>query len=53
MNYNCISRQVTRDLVIRAERAGFKAIVLTVDAPVFGLRLADVKNKFVLPPHLR
>ncbi|CAG9865289.1 unnamed protein product [Phyllotreta striolata] len=45
-------RNVTRDLVSRAERAGFKALVLTVDAPVFGLRLADLKNKFSLPDHL-
>ena len=45
--------KVTAKLVHRAERAGFKAIVLTVDAPYFGRRLADVKNKFKLPPHLR
>lgn len=37
----------------RAEKAGFKAIVLTVDTPMFGLRLADVRNKFVLPRHLK
>ncbi|KAK7872582.1 hypothetical protein R5R35_013807 [Gryllus longicercus] len=46
-------RKVTMDLVQRAEKAGFKAIVLTVDAPVFGIRLADLRNKFVLPSHLR
>ena len=40
-------------LVLRAERAGFKAIVLTVDAQFSGRRLADIKNKFKLPPHLR
>nr|XP_023025404.1 hydroxyacid oxidase 1 [Leptinotarsa decemlineata] len=45
-------REVTKQLVERAERAGFKALVLTVDAPLFGIRLADVKNKFSLPPHL-
>ncbi|KAG5892955.1 hypothetical protein JTB14_015006 [Gonioctena quinquepunctata] len=45
-------RDLTRQLVQRAERAGFKALVLTVDAPVFGLRLADIKNKFSLPSHL-
>jgi (S)-2-hydroxy-acid oxidase len=44
---------VTRKLVERAERAGFKALVLTVDTPMFGLRLADIRNKFVLPPHLK
>ena len=41
-------REVTRDLVKRAERAGFKAIVLTVDAPYFGRRLADIRNKVAL-----
>ncbi|CAH2068766.1 unnamed protein product, partial [Iphiclides podalirius] len=46
-------REVTRNLVLRAERAGFKAIALTVDTPLFGLRRADVRNKFTLPPHLR
>ncbi|XP_056646023.1 2-Hydroxyacid oxidase 1 [Diorhabda sublineata] len=46
-------RNITRDLVIRAEKAGFKALVLTVDAPVFGLRLEDLRNKFTLPSHLR
>ncbi|KAF5296283.1 hypothetical protein FQR65_LT10279 [Abscondita terminalis] len=47
------NREITKQLVQRAEIAGFKAIVLTVDAPVFGLRLSDVRNKFALPPHLK
>ncbi|CAG4963081.1 unnamed protein product [Parnassius apollo] len=46
-------REVTKSLVLRAEKAGFKAIVLTVDTPFFGLRRADVRNKFTLPEHLR
>ncbi|XP_035430846.1 uncharacterized protein LOC118263143 [Spodoptera frugiperda] len=46
-------REVTRNLVLRAEKAGFKAIALTVDTPLFGIRRADVRNKFTLPPHLR
>ncbi|XP_049793259.1 uncharacterized protein LOC126203064 [Schistocerca nitens] len=45
-------RAVTEDLVRRAEKAGFKALVLTVDAPMFGIRDADIRNKFSLPPHL-
>ncbi len=36
----------------RAQVAGFKALVLTVDAPIFGLRRADIRNKFSLPKHL-
>ncbi|XP_076659754.1 hydroxyacid oxidase [Halictus rubicundus] len=46
-------RDVTRNLVKRAERAGFKALVLTIDAPIFGDRRADIRNKFSLPSHLR
>ncbi|XP_054011973.1 2-Hydroxyacid oxidase 1 isoform X1 [Hylaeus anthracinus] len=46
-------RNVTSNLIKRAERAGFKALVLTIDAPMFGDRRADFRNKFVLPSHLR
>ncbi len=44
---------MTESLVRRAERAGFGALVLTVDAPFFGRRIPDIKNAFALPPHLR
>lgn len=37
----------------RAEKAGYRALVLTVDAPVFGQRRADARHKFALPSHLR
>uniref|UniRef100_A0A1B6ES54 (S)-2-hydroxy-acid oxidase n=1 Tax=Cuerna arida TaxID=1464854 RepID=A0A1B6ES54_9HEMI len=46
-------REVTKTLVQRAERNGFKALVLTVDAPIFGIRYSDERNRFSLPPHLR
>nr|XP_054758291.1 2-Hydroxyacid oxidase 1-like [Lytechinus pictus] len=46
-------REVTRDLVKRAERAGYKAIFVTVDTPMLGKRLADIRNKFSLPEPLR
>uniref|UniRef100_U5ETN3 (S)-2-hydroxy-acid oxidase n=1 Tax=Corethrella appendiculata TaxID=1370023 RepID=U5ETN3_9DIPT len=46
-------RSLTESLVHRAESANFKAIVLTVDAPVFGLRRADKRNAFTMPPHLK
>ncbi|XP_028764846.1 (S)-2-hydroxy-acid oxidase GLO1 [Neltuma alba] len=45
-------RSIVAQLVKRAERAGFKAIALTVDTPVLGRREADIKNRFTLPPHL-
>ncbi|KAM7509037.1 hypothetical protein LguiA_019490 [Lonicera macranthoides] len=38
-------RNVVAQLVRRAERAGFKAIVLTVDTPRLGRREADIKNR--------
>ncbi|PIA13649.1 hydroxyacid oxidase 1-like protein [Coemansia reversa NRRL 1564] len=47
------NRSVSEKLVRRAEKAGFKALVLTVDAPVLGRRLVDARNKFNPPPHLR
>ncbi|KAL6546370.1 Lactoylglutathione lyase [Orobanche minor] len=45
-------RNVVRQLVRRAEEAGFKAIALTVDTPRLGRREADIKNRFALPPNL-
>ncbi|WRX28468.1 FMN-dependent dehydrogenase - like 6 [Theobroma cacao] len=45
-------RHVVAQLVRRAERAGFKAIALTVDTPRLGRREADIKNRFTLPPFL-
>ncbi|XP_070588775.1 2-Hydroxyacid oxidase 1 isoform X2 [Erythrolamprus reginae] len=46
-------REVTRSLVQRAEKAGYKGIFVTVDTPYLGKRLDDVRNKFRLSPHLR
>lgn len=46
------NRDLTMSIIKRAENAGFKALVLTVDAPLFGLRRADKRNKFTLPNHL-
>ncbi len=46
-------REATAGLVRRAEAAGCKAIVLTVDAPLLGRRERDVRNAFALPPALK
>lgn len=46
-------RALTEALVRRAEAAGCRALVLTVDAPLLGRRERDVKNRFHLPPELR
>lgn len=45
-------RDTTADLVRRAEAAGCEALVLTVDAPVLGVRERDVRNRFHLPSGL-
>lgn len=43
-------RGLTRALVERAYAAGYKALCLTVDAPVLGRRERDKHNQFALPP---
>ncbi|KAI9933134.1 hypothetical protein AWENTII_002844 [Aspergillus wentii] len=40
-------------LIKRAESAGYKALVLTVDTPVLGNRLNERKTPLVLPPGLQ
>ncbi|XP_022998202.1 peroxisomal (S)-2-hydroxy-acid oxidase GLO3-like isoform X3 [Cucurbita maxima] len=43
-------RDITALIVQRAERCGYKAIVVTVDTPWLGRREADMKNKMVAYP---
>jgi len=43
-------RGFTRDLVQRAEQAGARALVLTVDTPVIGPRNREARSGFSLPP---
>ena len=45
-------RGLTRSLVERARAAGYRALVLTVDTPILGRRLRDVRNRFALPDGL-
>src|SRR6187200_2163130 len=45
-------REASRDFVARAAAAGYEALVLTVDTPVPGLRLRDVRNGLTIPPSL-
>ena len=45
-------RSVGEDLMHRATDAGYEALILTVDAPVPGARLRDVRNGFAIPPAL-
>jgi len=47
------ARATAEKLVRRAQAAGYTALVLTVDAPVYGNRETDVRNSFALPAGLR
>ena len=42
-------RGLTRSLVERAQESGYRALMLTVDTPFLGRRLADERNRFALP----
>lgn len=49
--YPSRDRTVTASLVARAERAGYQAIVVTLDTPMLGWREADLRNRYL--PFLR
>jgi len=46
------NRDLTRSFVERARRAGYRALVLTVDVPVPSTRERDVRNGFTIPPRV-
>ena len=46
-------REFTERLVRRAEAAGYRALVVTVDAPVNGVRNVEARAGFALPPNVR
>nr|XP_039264973.1 hydroxyacid oxidase 1-like [Styela clava] len=45
-------KTVTENLVRRAERNGYQALIVTVDTPLLGKRYQDARNKFALPSNL-
>jgi L-lactate dehydrogenase (cytochrome) len=45
-------RAACEELMTRAKAAGFEALMLTVDVPVAGMRLRDIRNGFSIPPAL-
>lgn len=51
--YVLTRRDVSAAMAQRAEQLGYKALVVTVDAPRLGKRDDNVRNAFSLPPHLR
>ncbi|KAL4525597.1 hypothetical protein Ndes2437A_g04047 [Nannochloris sp. 'desiccata'] len=50
--YVLTRRDVTAAIVRDAEKSGYKALIITVDAPRLGKREEDNRNKFSLPSHL-
>jgi isopentenyl diphosphate isomerase/L-lactate dehydrogenase-like FMN-dependent dehydrogenase len=50
--YLYATREIEVELVRRAEAAGYKAIVLTIDVPVLGKRERDWRNQLMIPPPL-
>jgi isopentenyl diphosphate isomerase/L-lactate dehydrogenase-like FMN-dependent dehydrogenase len=45
-------RDLTRSFAERAQAAGYKGLVLTIDNQVLGQRERDVRNGFTIPPRL-
>jgi L-lactate dehydrogenase (cytochrome) len=45
-------RGLVKDMIDRAARAGYEALVLTVDTAVLGRRERDVRRGFTLPPKI-
>ena len=45
-------RDASRHLIGRAREAGYRVLMLTVDTPVAGERLRDVRNGLTVPPKL-
>lgn len=45
-------REHSRKLINRAKKAGYKAVLLTVDTPMLGRRNLEIRNQFKLPSHL-
>jgi L-lactate dehydrogenase (cytochrome) len=50
--YLWTDRERSLGLVERASQAGFDTLMVTVDTPVAGARLRDVRNGFTIPPAL-
>jgi len=50
--YMVKDREVTESLVRRAYKAGYRALCVTVDAPLSGRRERDMRNAFALPAGL-
>ena len=50
--YLSTDRSLTKGFVRRAELAGFKAIVVTIDSPALPRKMGFLRNDWHLPPHM-
>ncbi|GAA0812504.1 alpha-hydroxy acid oxidase [Colwellia asteriadis] len=46
-------KEHTYDLIKRAEQAGYTSLVITLDAPINGLRNREQRHQFSLPEHIQ
>lgn len=51
--YVAQDKKITQSLVARAEKSGYTALIVTVDAITLGKRERDIRNQFSLPQHLQ
>ena len=47
------NRKDSLSVIKQAKDSGFEALILTVDTPVSGLRIRDIKNGLTIPPRIR
>ena len=51
--YPSKKQEINDDIIERAKKAGFKALVITCDTSIRGNRESDIKNQFSLPSNLK
>ena len=47
------NRKDSMSVIQQAKDSGFEALILTVDTPVSGIRVRDIKNGLTIPPRIR
>jgi isopentenyl diphosphate isomerase/L-lactate dehydrogenase-like FMN-dependent dehydrogenase len=47
------NREDSLSVINQARDSGFEALILTVDTPVMGLRIRDIKNGLTIPPRIK
>ena len=47
------NRENSLQIINQAKENGFEALVLTVDTPVSGIRLRDIRNGLTIPPRIK